>query len=557
MSFQAINRRLSTAKQGDKVVAAPTSEASSDYEDRMELEKQGYKQEFLREFGNIATFSFAFSIMGVSSSIAVTFSTPMLTGGPASVIWCWLIGAIFSCFIGTAIAELVSAYPTSGALYTASARLVPPRHRIWVGYIIGWMNVLGNIAGAASTEFGLAQMIWAAYGASRGEAGYEPSAGQVVGLFVGLLLIHGLFNSLRTKQLAFVTQYFAFINIGVLLCTVIAVLAKTPRHEIHSANYSFTYLENQSGWSNSGLSFLLGLLSVQWTMTGYDATAHITEEVKRAAVAAPVAIFLAVISTGILGWVLNIVMVLVSGPLADLPGSTGNAYLAILILRLGRTGALVVWSFTILISFFTLQTGLQGSCIHPRTVLTLANARALFAFSRDNGLPDGKLLGQINPYTKTPINAVWCVVILSVALGCLDFASPIAAEAVFSLATVALDLSYGLPIFFRMIFAGYEGVDFKPGPFYMGDGWLSKAINWIAVVYIVFECVILSIPAVYPVTKDTMNYAGPITIGVMLLGGVWFLLYARRHYFGPAEMVEFPLDSHPAEESDENSHEKA
>lgn len=74
------------------------------------------QQEFLREFGNLATFSFAFSIMGVSSSIGITFTTPMTLGGPASVVWCWFIGAFFSFFIGTAIAELVSAYPTSGAL---------------------------------------------------------------------------------------------------------------------------------------------------------------------------------------------------------------------------------------------------------------------------------------------------------------------------------------------------------------------------------------------------------------------------------------------------------
>lgn len=74
------------------------------------------QQEFLREFGNLATFSFAFSIMGVSSSVAITFTTPMMLGGPASVVWCWFIGAVFAFFIGTAIAELVSAYPTSGAL---------------------------------------------------------------------------------------------------------------------------------------------------------------------------------------------------------------------------------------------------------------------------------------------------------------------------------------------------------------------------------------------------------------------------------------------------------
>lgn len=72
------------------------------------------------------------------------------------------------------------------------------------------MNVLGNIAGAASTEFGLSEMIWAAYGASRGEDGFEASAGQTVGLFVGLLCLHGILNSLRTKQLAFFTQFFVF-----------------------------------------------------------------------------------------------------------------------------------------------------------------------------------------------------------------------------------------------------------------------------------------------------------------------------------------------------------
>lgn len=60
----------------------------------------------MREFGNLATFSFAFSIMGVSSSIAITFTTPMMAGGPASVVWCWLIGAFFSFFIGAAIAEV-------------------------------------------------------------------------------------------------------------------------------------------------------------------------------------------------------------------------------------------------------------------------------------------------------------------------------------------------------------------------------------------------------------------------------------------------------------------
>jgi amino acid transporter len=86
---------------------------------------------------------------------------------------------------------------------------------------------------------------------------------------------------------------------------------------MHPASYVFgsAGIVNQTGGWNTGIAFLFGLLSVQWTMTDYDATAHISEEVKRAAYAAPSAIFIAVIGTGLIGWVLNIVLILCSGPL--------------------------------------------------------------------------------------------------------------------------------------------------------------------------------------------------------------------------------------------------
>ena len=118
---------------------------------------------------------------GVASSIATTFDSPMIYGGgPASVVWCWFMGCFGCFFIATSIAELVSAFPTSGGLYSASCFLVPRRWRGPVGYVgqfhsrngsqsrltgrriaVGWMQCLGNLAGAASTEFGLSRMIWA------------------------------------------------------------------------------------------------------------------------------------------------------------------------------------------------------------------------------------------------------------------------------------------------------------------------------------------------------------------------------------------------------------
>lgn len=45
---------------------------------------------------------------------------------------------------GSSIAEIVSAFPTCGGLYTASAQLCPPKHRAIVGWFVGWLNVLGE-----------------------------------------------------------------------------------------------------------------------------------------------------------------------------------------------------------------------------------------------------------------------------------------------------------------------------------------------------------------------------------------------------------------------------
>ncbi|KAJ9125316.1 hypothetical protein QFC22_000273 [Naganishia vaughanmartiniae] len=462
-----------TNKEGDTGGDDSSISANSQDTDEAALARLGYKSEMIREFGNLSTFSFAMSIMGMCSSIATTFNTPMLYGGgPASVVWCWFIGSIFNTTLGASVAEIVSAYPTSGGVYTASANLVPRKHRAIVGWIVGWLNLLGQTAGVASTEFGLAQMIWA--GCALGKDGdFVVTTGMQFGLFVGLLIVHGFLNSLKTRDLAFLTQGFVFVNIGMTLIISIVLLATTGRENMHPASYVFGQVYNFTGWNNNGLAFMFGLLSVQWTMTDYDAAAHISEEVKKAAIAAPVAIFVAVIGTGVLGWILNVCLVLCSGDINDLPGISGSAFLTIMANRMGKTGALILWPFVCLVAFMTVQTATQ------------ACARTFYAFSRDGGLPDRGLFGRLNRYTKTPVWSVWLVIILSVAMGALSWASMIAAQAIFSMVSE------------------------------------------------VFECIILVFPTIQPITPQNFNYASVITIGVMVVTGIWYVLGGRRHYHGP------------------------
>ncbi|KZV68624.1 APC amino acid permease [Peniophora sp. CONT] len=500
-----------------------SGDSSTFVDDDRELAALGYKPSFKREFSNLATISFAFSIMGLCSSVATTFNTPLLTGGPASVTWCWLLGATMCFTLGASIAEIVSAFPTSGGLYTASAKLVPERHRAIVGWVVGWLNILGQIAGLSSTEFGLSNMIWAAVVIAK-DGDYEVTDGKIVGLFVGLLCFHGLLNCLATRYLARFTVSFVFVNIGTTIIIIIVLLAMTPLHEMHSAPYVFGsrgIINETNGWPD-GLAFLFGLLSVQWTMTDYDATAHIAEEVRRAAYAAPAAIFIAVIGTGLLGWLLNITVVVCSGNFADLPGPSDSAFLQIMAMRMGKTGALFLWTFVCLTAFFVCQAGLQ------------AGSRTVYAFSRDHGLPDRDFFGKISPFTKTPINAIWGTTLLSILPGLLQFVSPVAVNAIFALCAMALDISYIIPIFLRRVFEHHPEVHFKPGPFYLGDGLLGWAVNINCICWTLFVSVIFSLPTVLPVTKDTMNYASVITGSVVILSLIWYFLGGRKHYKGPA-----------------------
>lgn len=76
-----------------------------------------------------------------------------------------------------------------------------------------------------------------------------------------------LHSSLKTRDLAFLTKGFVFVNIGATLVIIITLLATTGRENMQSASYIFTSTINETGWSSNSLAFMFGLLSVQWTVS--------------------------------------------------------------------------------------------------------------------------------------------------------------------------------------------------------------------------------------------------------------------------------------------------
>jgi amino acid transporter len=97
---------------------------------------------------------------------------------------------------------------------------------------------------------------------------YKPTQGHITGVMATLCVIHGLINSLSTAWLNKISSTYAVFHIAVLLAAAVALLALEK--EKHSANYVFTELNPQSGWTPPGFSFFFGCLSAAWIMTNCD-----------------------------------------------------------------------------------------------------------------------------------------------------------------------------------------------------------------------------------------------------------------------------------------------
>lgn len=357
-------------------------------------------------------------------------------------------------------------------MYYTVSRLAPPRWVPSISWVVGWLNLLGQVAGVASSEWGAAALLLAAVSIGS-DFTYTPTNNQTVGVMAGLTIITGLVNSLSTKWMERMTKWYVVFHVLVIISCSIALLVKADKHD---AKYVFTHLDNppESGWQPLGWSFLFGFLSVSWTMTDYDATAHIAEEIQEPEIKAPWAISSAMLFTYVVGWLFTVVLCFTMGDASYATGILGSPIYQpvaqIFYNVLGKAGGIFFTVCAVVILKFVTFTAMQ------------ALARTVFAFSRDNLVPFSRVWVKILPLTGTPILAVWASTFFCIALNLIGLGSYTAILGVFNVCAIALDWSYcksspidvsldtvadevriGVPIFCKLVFGR-----FKPGPWHMG-----------------------------------------------------------------------------------------
>ncbi|KAF2245290.1 amino acid transporter [Trematosphaeria pertusa] len=486
---------------GEKAVVGGTSQLSGTRRHVHSLER----------YINLSSVGF-FGVIVLASweSFAVTFQFALANGGPASMFYGSILAGLGCCAVGFSLAELASIDPTVGAQYRWSANLAPSANRFW-GLLQGWITTAAWCFACAGPPSILANMITSL--AIFNNKTYEPQRWHTSLIMIATMVLAFVFN-LRFRNLLDAFEITGGVLHFVLFVVIIAVIAAlNPRS---SSDFVFkTLTSDVSGWSNPGVSWGLGLLTVTFSVSGYDSVLHMSDEVKKVRTRVPQSIIIACTVNAIMLFVFVLVLLFYLGPLDD---TVISAPLPLIYVLYGATGSKAATNTLIALISFIIFFALFN--------VFASVSRLVWVFAKDNGLPFSDILAYVHPTLKLPVNALLLLCAVVTALSLIYIASATAFNALISLQALALHVSYFFPIMF-MLLRKLRGPPPPYGPFKLGP--FGIPLNVFALCYLVYVVLWMPFPQILPVTKDNMNYAGPI-FGAVVVGalGDWFISGRKR-----------------------------
>lgn len=473
------------------------------------LEKMGYKQELSRRMGAFSNFAISFSIICVLAGGITAFPQAIGAGGGFSVGIGWPIGALFALLVAAGMAQIASSYPTAGGLYHWSSIL---GGKGW-GWATAWFNFLGLIFVVASVNFGVwdpffKTLIAPLIGIDASKLGW----GHQTVFIAGITAIQAFLNHRLPKLTTKLTDISGYLILGIVFILIgsLLVYSKTPFDIGRLTSFqNFTGTEG-SAWphmENAGMVFLAGLLLTVYTITGFDASAHTSEETRDAATVVPKGIMTAVAWSALFGFLLIATFVIVM-PDISAGVKQGLGFFDSILHILPAPLRIILGIGIFLVNFLCALAGLTST------------SRMGYAFARDGGLPGSSILKKIHSKHKTPVAAIWAAAILVVAATLYGGAFLILSTA----CAVMLYVSYVMPIA-----AGFfaEGRKWKSkGPFNLGR-W-SKPVAALAVIGGLILAIVGSLPPNEKVFY--MIIALIVGLSVSWWGGL------RKRFQGPPKM---------------------
>jgi len=507
--------------------------------DEQHLAKLGYRQDLNRSWSGFSNFAISFSIISILAGCFTNFGAGFNNGGPISISWSWPILGVFILIIGFTMSELVSAYPTSGGIYWWASKLGGPA----AGFFTGWLNLIGLVAVTAGVAYGCATFIDLTVSTYSTSYAGDYSLTRVFIIFVVVLALVALLNIFSGHLMAIMNNVSVWWHVIGASAIVLVLIVVPDQHQ--SFSYVFTERFNNSGYgdgstANLGFWFAIvpfGFLLTQYTITGFDASAHLSEETASAADSAAKGIWRSIFYSVLGGYILLLCVVFaIPNTTAGQPDNAlaGLGVQPIFLSALGQNWATFVLFISASAQFFC-----ATSCMTSASRMT-------FAFSRDGAIPGSRTLQKLTP-SRVPANAVMfvgvCAALLTLpALIKVDVNGtpvPLAFYAVTSIAVIGLYLAFAIPIWLRFT----HGSKFEVGGW--NNGAKYKWMNPVAVAEIIIVSVALMLPttpAANPFRDEFewkfVNYAPIVTLGALLILAIWWNVSAKNWFTGPKHTID-------------------
>ncbi len=479
------------------------------------LNSLGYGQELLRRMSGFSNFAISLSIICIVAGGITSFPQGFCSVGGAAIGLGWPLCCLLSLCVALAMAQVASAFPTAGGLYHWAAIL---GGRGW-GWLTAWFNLAGLIAVLAAVNVGMYQFAVRALASAFDLHPAQFGQGTELAMQIaGVLLItcaQALLNHLGIRIAAALTDFSGYWILLVASALTVAMLAYAPSIDltrlITLANYS-----GPSGgdiWPESGhiaWLFLLGFLLPAYTITGFDASAHTSEETVGASHHVPRGIVRSVLVSGIFGWVMLSAIVLAIPDLDAAAAQGGNAFSWIV------ERVLPAWLR------ITLALGIVVAQFFCGLATVTSASRMAYAFARDGGLPYAERMRHVSPRYRTPAVAIWTVSLLSVAF----VVHTPTYSTITAACTIFLYISYVIPTTLGLFAYGRSWT--QMGPWSLG-GTTFRAVSVVSIV----GCGLILAIGIQPPNEKNLW----IVLFAFALTALVWIGYEREHFRGPPKGV--------------------
>ncbi|KAF2667233.1 amino acid transporter [Microthyrium microscopicum] len=463
-----------------------------------------------------AIVNFTFIVLCSWEAFAVTFQFALYNGGPSSMIYGCILVGFGASFVACSLAELSSMDPSVGAQYRWSARFAPFAPRFF-GLLQGWITIFAWIIAAAGPPAIISNIITSL--AIFNYDGYSPKGWHTTLIMWGLIIVPFVFN-LYFKQLLNVLETVGGIFHVLFFLVSIIVLAALARRSTNDYVWN-TLTNDQSGWENKGVAWGLGLLTISFSVLGFDGALHMSDEVKKVETRVPRSMIIAAVSNSIMLFAFVLTVLYCIGDVTKVM-STPTA-LPLIEVFYEATGSKSATNFLVVMPALVLFGALFNAFASV--------SRLIWVFAKDQGLPFSRHFAYLHPTLRLPVNALILVGVISFLLSLIYIGSSTAFNAIISLQALGLAVSYVLPILFILIRKLGHGARPEYGPFSLGKWGIP--CNILSLCYLFYIITWMPFPQFLPVTAQNMNYAGPL-LGLVIVGSMLhYAISGRKHFQVP------------------------